>query len=240
PVTPAPITFPDGGLTVLRTPEVHLVFDHGPLGGFALAAHGHADALATYLHDRFGPVLVGRGTGVYVGAPDFRRFHRGTSAHPTLVLDGADQSAPSDHPFLWRTRATATLDHARPEEGFASAHHDGYAGRGVVHRRAVRVEGPRFTWVDTVDGAGLHHVAVTLPLAPGLTLDADRAVWDGARRVGRIALDPRLRWEVITGGERPGPGWHASAYGEWSPATTVCASAVLRAPATLEGRIELG
>lgn len=225
------ITFPDAGLTVLVGEGSRLVFDHGPLGGAFLAAHGHADALAVYLHDAYGPVVVGRGTGCYRGDPAARRFHRGTSAHPTVEIDGADQSEPANHPFLWRSRAECRLEVADPGGRWARARHDGYARRGVVHRRTVRGVGGEWVVEDELLGAGLHHVALHWPLAPGLRADADGAVWSGARLALRVAADPLLGLAVVSGGPRPGLGWHSPRYGEWVPADALVSAGVLRLPA---------
>src|SRR3546814_9740957 len=69
---PAPVgirTFRDGGYTVVREPsargEFLLVLDHGPLGYLSIAAHGHADALAIWLHLAGCPVIVDAGTYLY-------------------------------------------------------------------------------------------------------------------------------------------------------------------------------
>ena len=69
-------------------------FDHGPLGFPALAAHGHADALAMGLHLGGTQVIVDAGTGGYGGWGPWRRYFRGTSAHAALRVDGRDSSVP--------------------------------------------------------------------------------------------------------------------------------------------------
>ena len=229
-------SFPDGGLTVLRRGGWLVVVDHGPLGGATLAAHGHADALAAYVHDESGPVVVGRGTGRYQPDVAVRRFHRGTGAHPTVVVDGADQSEPLDHPFLWGRRAEAHLLHVDLDAGRVAAEHDGYRRRGVVHRREVRV-GEDVEVVDTLVGDGLHHVAVHLPLAPDLRVDESLRVWRGDRAVCEVIPDPGLAPTVITGGPRPGLGWHSPAYGAWVPAPAIVGEAVVACPTRFRTRL---
>jgi hypothetical protein len=232
--------FRDGGLTALRSDGLLVLVDHGPLGGATLAAHGHADALAVYVHDEHGPVVVGRGTGRYQPDVAVRRFHRGTSAHPTVVVDGADQSEALDHPFLWGRRAEARLERVDLEEGRVVAAHDGYRGRAVVHRREVRVRGREIELLDTLDGERLHHVAVHLPLAPDLRVDEALRVWRGDRPVADVIFDAPLAPKVVRGGPRPGLGWHSPAYGRWVPAEAIAGSAVVAAPATVRTRIRLG
>ncbi|MEQ1503939.1 MAG: heparinase II/III-family protein [Myxococcota bacterium] len=207
-------SFPFGGYTVLGSASKRVVVDHGPLGGCWHAAHGHADALAVYVHDAEGPWIVGRGTGRYHGPG--RRFHRGTAAHPTVVIDGRDQSTPNAAPFLWDTRAVATLEHASPDRVVARV--EG-APHGVVHRRTVTVDGDGVHLVDTLIGAGRHHVAVVLPVAPG--------------RTATITADPRCTVRAITGGPRPGPGWHSPRYGVWVEATTWLVEGHFALPVTL-------
>ncbi|MCB9689614.1 MAG: heparinase II/III family protein [Alphaproteobacteria bacterium] len=207
-------TFADAGLTVLRHQGLTLVVDHGPLGGPPLSAHGHADALAIWLSVDGRPVLGGRGTGRYVGDPVARRFHRGTSAHATVVVDGADQSVQHDHPFLWRTSARAKLEDLDLARRTLTASHDGYRERrGVEHRRTVRLADRRVELWDTIEGRGRHHVAVVLPLRPGADL--------------RVEVDPRC---VLR--ERTDP--HAPRYGQPTvEARTLVAEAVLDAPFTI-------
>lgn len=238
-VGPAPAAAPPstcfalGGLTVLRRGALHVVFDHGPLGGCTLAAHGHADALSVQFHVDGQPVVVGRGTGRYNADPDGRRFHRGTGAHPTVVIDGRDQSRPHDHPFLWRTRARTVLEDVDLVAGRVTARCDGTADRGVVHRRTVEVADGRLTVTDRLEGRGRHHVAVGFPLAPGLEVGDDRSVRLGAVRLARWVGDPALALRVVCGGERPGPGWHSPSYGRWEPATTLSFQAHVGLPIVL-------
>jgi hypothetical protein len=237
-VPPRSATFQSGGLTVLVSGSLQVVMDHGPLGGLTLAAHGHADALSVWI-DLGGPVLVGRGTGQYNADPRGRRFHRGTGAHPTVLVDGRDQSQPHEHPFLWRSRAETALEHVDLGAGVvrASCRH---AGTGIVHRRTVQLRGQRVLLEDEVLGAGRHHVAVLLPLAPDLEVDGSLRLLRAGRAIGQVHPDPRCQVRVIRGGERPGLGWHSPRYGEWVPAVALVCERHLRAPARLRTTLEFG
>lgn len=235
-----PRCFPDGGLTALRTGPFRVWFDHGPLGERHLAAHGHANALAVYVHGRSGPIVVGCGTGQYVGDPQVRRFHRGTGAHPTVCVDGADQSTPDAHPFLWRTRANAWLDALDLERQTVTATHNGYASRGVLHRRTVALSSRDLVVTDELMGRGRHHVSIRWPIAPTLEVDAALQIWDRRGRVARVVPDPVLDVVPVHGGPRPGPGWHAVRYGQWVPATTILCERVCALPARFVTVFELG
>jgi len=232
-------TFAAGGLTALRHDTTLVVFDHGPLGEPHLGAHGHADCLSCWVHTADGPVIVGRGTGLYTGDPEARRFHRGTAAHPTVVVHGADQSIAHQHPFLWRTRATPTLLATDPQRGRVSARHDGYARFGITHTRTVTLGADGVSLTDALDGTGHPPVEVMLPLAAGLTLADNGWVVRGDRRILRLMADPQCRVRTITGGPRPGPGWHSDQYGAWEPATTVILQAEPTLPARLHTRLLL-
>ena len=105
--------FPEGGYFILgedfETPrEVRLVADAGPLGYLAIAAHGHADALAFTLSVGGKPILVDPGTFSYSSQP-WRRYFRSTAAHNTVVVDDRDQSEYGGS-FLWLEHANAVVE----------------------------------------------------------------------------------------------------------------------------------
>lgn len=150
-------TFTDGGYSVWRIESPHgarlLAFDHAPLGFLSIAAHGHADALALWLHIGADPVLIDAGTYLYHTHNGARDRFRGTLAHNTLCLDGRDQSHIAG-PFNWSNHAKASL---RPDGGAwidaRIAEHDGYvASHGVKHVRSVRA-GDAIEIVDSLEGA---------------------------------------------------------------------------------------
>ena len=132
--------FPQGGYSVWRRPTLRgtmlLVMDHAPLGFLSIAAHGHADALALWLHWGEEAVLADAGTYLYHSGGAWRDQFRGTPAHNTLCLAGEDQSRIVGA-FNWSAHAKTTLVEATESE--VSAEHDGYAaGHGLRHRRTVR------------------------------------------------------------------------------------------------------
>lgn len=222
---PGSTWFPVGGLTVLRDHGRVVAMDHGPLGEPDLGAHGHADALAVWVHLDSGPVVVSRGTGLYQGDTATRRFHRGSSAQPTVVVDGLPQSQPHEHPFLWRSRARASVHELDLDDGIVAASHDGYVERlGVIHRRRIRNRTDALIVEDALLGTGTHHITIQLPLAPELSVALERGRWtvrDGARALLVVEPDPRCSVRIASGGPIPGIGQHSTTYGQWSPATTI-------------------
>lgn len=239
---PAPVgnhSFARAGLTVLRRAGHVLAFDHGPIGEPHLAGHGHDDQLALWLHLPDGPAIVGRGTGSYHDRAA-RAFHRSASAHATLTLTGRPPSLPHDHPFLWRRRARATLEQLDLDASRVLARHEGYADRGVVLAREVRCVGSTVLVDDHVRGDADVGLTWTWPLHPRLHARFDGTtvvVSDGVRDRLTIDAPPGFSLELVRGGTRPGPGWHASAYATWEPATTLCVTGATRAPGRFLTRI---
>lgn len=152
-------TFDAGGYSIFRqrmaNRETMLVFDHGPLGYLSIAAHGHADALAVWLHVDGRPVLVDAGTYLYHSGGAARDYFRGTRAHNTLTLDDEDQSRIAG-PFNWSDKARAwrlPAENARGEP-CSVARHDGYRTRfGLVHQRRIAPDLPDgYTIADELAG----------------------------------------------------------------------------------------
>jgi uncharacterized heparinase superfamily protein len=114
------------------------VLDIAPLGPDYLPAHGHADTLSFEM-SLFGTrVFVNSGTSMY-GGSDERLRQRGTAAHNTVLIDGADSSEVWGG-FRVARRAHATLHGAdlAPKRIMVHGSHDGYRrlpGRNTHWRR---------------------------------------------------------------------------------------------------------
>ncbi|MEQ8343939.1 MAG: alginate lyase family protein [Sneathiellaceae bacterium] len=257
-------TFPDGGLTVMRwspdrapdrapdpasgagsggAREAVLLFDHGPLGYLSIAAHGHADALAVWLHLDGHPVLVDAGTWLYLGAGDWRSHFRSTAAHNTLAVGGADSSQASG-PFNWRTQAQAALLEVQ-EAGaswHATAEHDGYvAATGYRHRRTVRRAGTRQIVIEDVLVGGRAgpkaEAAIAVPVEIGFLFAADLDVsahgegWQAARAgqaVLHVSGAEGMAGNVVRGAKTPPEGWVSPAFGERRPASRLSFRGAMR------------
>jgi hypothetical protein len=195
--------FQKGGYTVVRErsagKSLMLVFDHGPPGGPSVAAHGHADALAIWLHVDGRPILIDAGAHLHHSDdPDRNRF-RGTSVHNTLTLNGEDQSAPSGPFGGFRKAALCRLLTfvGLPLDWRVEAEHTGYKRRfGLVHRRRIEREADlSFSLRDRLGGSGSGdgvEAVLRYLVAPGLDV---RLRLDGSARIraaGRDILDLRL------------------------------------------------
>lgn len=79
------------GYIRVTQPEVIGILDAAPLGPDYLPGHGHADTLSFELSLFGRRVLVNSGTSLYNAGPQ-RQRERGTAAHNTVNIDGADSS----------------------------------------------------------------------------------------------------------------------------------------------------
>jgi hypothetical protein len=181
-------TFPQAGVSVARETiagrRVHLVFDHGPMGYGALAAHGHADALAVWLSVDGAPVLIDAGTWLYFSAGAARLRLRESLSHNTVTLHGVSQSRASSA-FGWANRAHATLLARDPAARWSlRASHDGYARRfRLAHERRVSRERDTLVIADRVTGG--EAPAEIAFLLPG---DLDVAVAGRDVRIARAGV----------------------------------------------------
>ncbi len=250
--------------------EVLMTVDAGPLGYLGIAAHGHADALSLRLSVGGHAVLVDRGTYTYNGDAAWRHYYRSTAAHNTVCVDGADQSGYGG-PFLWlrKARCQVTSFDSSDREGHIDAWHDGYGALAspLTHRRHVRWSGRQqavdgavdgtfdgvFHVTDTLQGQGLHSVAVAWHLAP----DCVAVLQDGGAELRTPGGDtlrltvlptgpqgPQGGWQLHRGGatapDAVNPhGWHSPRFGVQVSATTLLWRASVAAPCEIRTRIEI-
>jgi hypothetical protein len=234
----------DAGMVVVRArlgdEELWCRGDVGPHGFTSIAAHAHADALSFELRIDGVDVFADPGTYCYHGAPEWRRYFRGTVSHSTLELDGRDQSV-SGGPFLWTRHAETRL---RSSSGLGdgsvarwTAEHDGYSRRRapLTHRRAMELDRDhgRLAIVDEIVGTGRHAVALRFQLGPTVECGLDGAIarlaWPGHPRGATMQLDRRFVWQAHRGEDAPPLGWYSPAFGERMPATTLVGRGVLGA-----------
>jgi len=113
-------------------------------------------------------LLQDPGTLEYVGDGSDRNALRGTTAHNTMTVDGYGQSDPTG-PFAW-----SRLTRSHPEIWVAAEYfdlfcgsHDGYAERGISHRRWVFHLPGRFWLIrDVAEGSGVHNLELAWHLGP--------------------------------------------------------------------------
>jgi hypothetical protein len=211
--------FPQGGYFILgcdldSAKEVRIIADAGPLGYLAIAAHGHADALAFTLSACGSEFLIDPGTYTYYAGEEWRSYFRGTRAHNTIMVDQQDQSVAAGR-FLWFKHAAikSTAFDTRADFDRLSAEHDGYLRLTdpVTHRRDLCfLKAERVLRVtDRLVCNSRHHVEINWHFSPACTLFlAERQL-----RATRGDVTVELTWSsdlaarVACGEESPPRGW---------------------------------
>jgi len=242
--------FRDGGYTVVRQPvagqAMLLVFDHGPLGYLSIAAHGHADALAVWLHLDDQPVLVDAGTFLYHSGGGVRDLFRSTALHNTLRVCGAEQSLPAGA-FNWRHKARARPVRCTAAPAWSiSAEHDGYLKRfGVLHARQLVAEPDGFRIEDRLEGgASALEIDAGFLVHPALdvTIEGHTAVVSrSGHTLVRLALSGAgtLQLAAVRGEAPPRPGYYSPAFSVREEATMIVATGRLGPGDVLSTRVTI-
>jgi hypothetical protein len=246
-------SYPEGGYALVSARSesgmrVRVLFDSGPLGYGALAAHGHADALSLGLWAGE-DLLADPGTGSYHGDPEWRERLRGAAAHNTVSVDGADP-AERKGLFLWGRRPEARLVAAGGETPWwvLAGAHDGYARQGVPQVRRLAIgwigEGDIVVLVvDEVAGGSSHRIRMPWHLGEGEPRVEERgkAPLFRARYPSGAVLAARARMsdggelnaEAVFGGDPVSGGWHAPRFEERAAGGRIAAAASATLPASL-------
>jgi hypothetical protein len=218
--------FDTGGYTVVSGTVLNrsyrIVLDHGPLGFLSIAAHGHADANALLLSVDGSPVFVDPGTYRYHSGGEWRDWFRGTRAHNTLALEGADQSEIAG-PFNWSRHANAQLLEKKDGPDWSvAASHDGYLTRfGVIHQRRICASADGFVILDTLSPASARRAEIVFQLAGGIEVaraaESYRLLQEG-RPILDVSFEGEGSVEIGAGGPLGGGGWVSPHFGLKIPA----------------------
>ncbi len=225
---------PSGYLRVALGPALALL-DVGEIGPDYLPGHAHADTLSFELSLWGHRVIVDSGTSCYGSGPE-RLRQRGTAAHNTVEIDGADSSE------IWggfrvarRARPLGLQIDESPHEIRVACSHDGFKrlpGR-PVHWREWRVTSHSLTIRDRIEGRARCAVA-RLHLHPGVTAELAPDGCSGWLRAGECTC----RWSVRGAARvRLVPSSHHPRFGVCEP--SLCLELELGA-AELETTLEWG
>ena len=157
PLAPAPapsaVHFAATGMVRLEAGDAVAIVDVGDIGPDYLPGHAHADTLSFELSIGGRRALVNSGISQYGVGPE-RLRQRGTAAHNTVTIAGADSSE------VWggfrvarRARVSGVAVGSNEGECRARGTHDGFrrlAGGGT-HTRGYALAGGRLTLTDEVD-----------------------------------------------------------------------------------------
>ena len=189
-----PNAFPEGGLYVLRSRDCHVVVRCGDVGQNGAGGHAHNDAASYELSSQGVPLVIDSGTYTYTADPGARDEFRSTSAHNTVVVDGAELNPlPEGELFRLPQFAHVVVEewHETPGRVRLVVAHDGYRrlSGSPRHRRTFELDRGKteLSVEDVVEGAGGHVLESLLHLAPGTDVgvvsDTEFEISKGAERV---------------------------------------------------------
>jgi uncharacterized heparinase superfamily protein len=158
------------GYVRLSNQNALVLFDAAPVGPDYQPGHAHADTLSFELSAGENRILVNSGISTY-DEIDQRLAERGTAAHNTVRIDGADSSE------VWKSFRVARR--ARPfaieTDGstFVEAAHDGYRRLPdpVIHRRRLELKPHRLVITDSIEAKRQHTIEIFFHLYPGAQVD---------------------------------------------------------------------
>jgi uncharacterized heparinase superfamily protein len=146
---PAPTRLAAAGYARLTAGEFGAVFDAGRVGPDENPGHAHADTLAFELWCGAQRVIVNQGTLAY--QHPLRHALRGTAAHSTLSLEGADSAEVWAAHRVGRRPRTVLLTEREPGRTVVGQH-DGYRHLGLHHRRTLTLTEDGLTGTDDLVG----------------------------------------------------------------------------------------
>ena len=198
------------GYYTIRDGTDAIIIDCGPLGPDYQPGHGHCDALGYELS------LGGKRVIVDTGAFDYepnaeRRYARGTAAHNTVQIDGAEQSEIWDV-FRVGRRANpvvAKLDLLGPHEAVFVGAHDGYerAPTRVKHERVVRYANGVWSFEDRLEGTGRRLIESRVHVHPDFrarrTEDEVRLDATDGRPLATLRPSPNVELRIVRGAYFP-------------------------------------
>jgi uncharacterized heparinase superfamily protein len=211
------IVLGESGYLRLENDQVVVIFDAAQLGPDYQPGHGHADTLSFELSYFGRRVFINSGTSTYDPGPT-RTFERGTAAHNTIRVDGADQSE------MWGAfrvaRRARPFDIRTDHDVFVEAAHEGYhrLRPKVTHRRRIQLRGDRVVIIDQLEGKGQHTAELFFHVAPGAHPN--------------MQLDPKLIGEVV-------PSLYSTGFNASVPNQTVVGRWSGHCPVCFETRIDL-
>ena len=160
---------PESGLAVLRAGQASIVFCAMPNGLRGKGSHTHCDKLSLVFRLGSDEVFCDSGSRCYTRSAELRNLDRSTSAHNTLMVDGADQNiVPSDPGLLfWCGNEAVVSRIALSESGeMARASHQGYSRIGIEHHRTVRLTQGSLLVLDELSGTEKHLLELRYILGP--------------------------------------------------------------------------
>ena len=220
--------FSDAGMAVMCGGGWHVVADAGPFGPWS-AGHSHSDTLHLVARAGGQDLLLDPGTYTYIGDPSWRERFRGSAAHNTVRVDGADQAAPAG-PFAWSGKPVVRILGWQSGPAFDWLDARWQSG-GITHRRRFLLlkPGPLLI-LDEVEGPpGSHTVEQFWHFGAPAKLIAGQVVRIGERAALALAPEAAVSMES---------GWRSEALGHKTPAPVARACYTGGLPARLAALLD--
>ncbi|RUQ32329.1 MAG: alginate lyase family protein [Candidatus Competibacteraceae bacterium] len=207
---------PDSGYIRLEAGPAVALLDVAPVGPDYLPGHAHADTLSFEL-SLFGQrVIVNGGTSRYGNSPE-RLAERGTAAHSTVQIDGADSSEVWGGFRVARRARVFAVSVDGPLQ--ISAAHDGYRrlpGQ-PLHRRAWEMTPGQWVVTDTITGEYREAVAC-FHLHPAIVAEpAIKGQDSGVQGCLRLPGGQRVQWSLAAGQAQLAPSLWRPEFGHSVP-----------------------
>lgn len=148
--------FPNAGVAIMTAGGVQIVAKAGGFGAQS-AGHSHSDVLSFVCRRGTRELLIDPGTYTYIAGDEWRERFRGSAAHNTIRIDGANQ-AQAAGPFRWHGLPEVGVgDWVSTPERDALDAHCRYAG--FLHRRRwVFLKPDLLLVLDQVEGPAGEHL----------------------------------------------------------------------------------
>lgn len=190
----ASAAFPHGGVYVLASGDDHVFIDCGPVGLAGRGGHGHNDCLSFEAVLAGTRVITDSGSYVYTGDPAARNRFRGTDAHNTPRVDGAEQNRIPES--LWMLRDDAAPEPLLVERLRFRGSHTGYlrlpSPVRPIRTIALEPNSHALAISDRFDGDGDHLVEIPYHFAPTLQVSEPT---NEVLRVGDFVVRWRGAWD---------------------------------------------
>ncbi len=122
----------ESGYRMIRASGYELFVDVGDVGPDYIPGHAHSDTFSFLLNKAGKPIIVDTGLSTYEEG-ERRMKERSTSAHNTVMINGEEQTEAWK---AFRVGRRAHIIEREETENRITAAHDGYAHRGIIHRRS--------------------------------------------------------------------------------------------------------
>ncbi|QZY55330.1 alginate lyase family protein [Crassaminicella profunda] len=129
------ISYPDGGLHILRNDRVYMIIRCGQNGTAGRGGHTHNDQLSFELNVDGEDFIVDPGTYVYTADYKMRNLFRSTAYHNTLKIEGFEQNDFSEFD-LFEIKDETNAQVVDCDKNYFRGKHFGYQEKaGIIHER---------------------------------------------------------------------------------------------------------